>query len=190
MNAKFTPYHVIFPQTTRSGTAISMDIQREYCLELRIHQATGLRKADWIGRNDVYIQVYRPEYAKTEIIQGKKMLLPGPQKRLSIEGEVTAPFAFSLPQDKGPSVEIGVGDGSYIRYKVRAYIDMVNWRDPFSRRLITVIAHRPIPKPLLLKPHINEVGSQSLASCCFSIGKYGMAAINIVSPMRQEKLLI
>ena len=78
MSAKFTPYHVIFSQTTRSGTVISMDIQKEYCLELRIHQATGLQKADWIGRKDVYVQVYRPKHAKTEIIQGKKILLPGP----------------------------------------------------------------------------------------------------------------
>jgi len=178
MSAKFIPYDAIFPQATRSGAPISQDIQTKYCLVLQIHQATGLRKADLMGRNDVYVQVYRPENAKKEIVGGIK--LPGPQKVMPIIGEIVAPFAFPLLHDAAPSAELGLGDRSYIRYTVRAYIDLANWRDPFTKRLITVIPNRPIPKPLLLSPYIAEVESERLTSSCCGIGKYGVATIKLV----------
>jgi len=181
MSAKFVPYGVIFPETNRSGAAISQSIKKDYCLVLHIHRATGLRKADWVGKNDVYVQVYRPENAKREIVEGKK--LPGPQKRLPIDEEIVAPFAFPLRHDAPPSAEIGVSDKSYIRYTIRAYLDFANWTDPFSKRLITVIPNRPIPKSLLLSPHIAKVGPEPFASCC-GFGKYGMGTIKLIMDRR------
>eukprot|EP00980_Cylindrotheca_fusiformis_P015099 scaffold4166_cov95-Cylindrotheca_fusiformis.AAC.1 len=56
MSAKYMPYDALFPTTSQSGTKISGDIHQDYCLILHIHQATGLRKADWAGKNDVYVQ--------------------------------------------------------------------------------------------------------------------------------------
>ncbi|CAJ1947151.1 unnamed protein product [Cylindrotheca closterium] len=178
LSAKFLPYEAIFPMRTSAGIAISRDVQDEYCLVLKAHQATGLRKADMFGRNDVYIQAYRPEDAKsTEIKAGKK--LPGPQKKITIPAgtEITAPFAFTLRHDAPPSAELRMGDYSYIRYKVRAYIDLANWKDPFAKRTITVIPNRPIPMPLLIQPHVASVGPAPLYSSCCKCGKSGVATV-------------
>mmetsp|Transcript_8535 Transcript_8535/g.20551 ORF Transcript_8535/g.20551 Transcript_8535/m.20551 type:complete len:721 (+) Transcript_8535:146-2308(+) len=178
LSAKYLPYEALFPMTTSSGKAISRDAQNEFCLVLHVHQATGLRKADMFGRNDVYIQAYRPEDAKsTDIKTGKK--LPGPQKKIILPAgtEITAPFAFALRHDAPPSAELSAGDYCYIRYKVRAYIDLANWRDPFAKQMITVIPNRPIPKPLLIQPHSTTVGPSPIFSSCCKCGKSGVATI-------------
>ena len=79
--------------------------------------------------------------------------------------------------DAPPSAELNAGDYSYIRYKVRAYIDLANWRDPFCKQTITVIPNRPIPMPLLIQPHVEAVESTPLYSSCCRIGKTGVATI-------------
>jgi hypothetical protein len=182
ISAKYLPYDALFPTTTASGILISRDMQKEYCLVLHVHQATGLRKADWVGKNDVYIQAYRPEDAKySEITPGQK--LPGPQKKMGLPAntEIIAPFAFSLRQDAPPSAELRIEDRCHIRYKIRAYLDLANWKDPFATTTITVIPNRPIPKPLLIQPHIENVGPQPLYSSCCSFSSNGVVTIKLVT---------
>lgn len=176
LSAKFLPYDAVFPTQTRTGAAISSEVSDNYCLELRVHKATGLRKADFGGRNDVYVQVYRPDQAKRDVVPGEK--LPGPQKQVPLMGELVAPFAFPLRHDAPPSAEIGIRDRSHIRYAVRAYIDLANWRDPFSKRLITVVPNRPIPRPLLVSPHLIEAGPEPMTSRC-GFGKYGFGSVKL-----------
>lgn len=181
ISAKYLPYEALFPTTTASGILISRDRQKEeYCLVLHVHQATGLRKPDWMGKNDVYIQVYRPEDAEySEILPGTK--LPGPQKKMELPAntEIIAPFAFSLRPDAPPSAELG--EHCYIRYKIRAYLDLANWNYPFAKTTITVIPNRPIPKPLLLQPHIQNVDPEPLYSSCCRCSSNGVATIKLVT---------
>jgi hypothetical protein len=182
ISAKYLPYDAIFPTSTHSGIAVSKTIAEDCCLVLRIHKATGLKKADdWLaGKNNVYIQVYRIDNAKSiGTVPGQK--LPGPQKKVTIpaDTEIIAPFAFALQQDAPPSVELGVLDRSTIRYKIQAYIDLADWKDPFTKVHITVIPNRPIPRPLLLQPHKEQVGPDLVYGCCCSAGKSGVATIQI-----------
>ncbi|KAL3941173.1 MAG: hypothetical protein SGBAC_004427 [Bacillariaceae sp.] len=180
LSAKFLPYEAMFPMISSSGTAVSRDVRADYCLVLTVHQATGLRKADMFGRNDVYIQAYRPEDAKSADIKPGKSL-PKPQKKITIpQGtEITAPFAFTLRNDAPPSAELHAGDYSHIRYKVRAYIDLANWKDPFAKRIITVIPNRPIPMPLLIQPHLATEGPSPIFSSCCKCGKSGVATVKL-----------
>lgn len=180
ISAKFLPYEALFPTTTASGVTIARDTDLEYCLVLHVHAATGLRKADWMGKNDVYMQVYRPADAKTtEILPGQK--LPGPLKKTKLPAntEITAPFAFSLRHDAPPSAEIGIADRSHIRYKIRAYLDIATWKDPFTKTIITVIPNRPIPRPILLQPYFEDVGPSPLYGSCCKLSSSGMATIKL-----------
>lgn len=114
----------------------------------------------------MYVQCYRPPPTK-EIIAGKK--LPGPDKKTVLpEGTTTYPFAFQLRNDAPGSAEIPAGDRAYVRYDLYAHASFANWRDPSSRRTISVIPNRPTPKLELLSPAAHSTPFSPLygCSCC------------------------
>mmetsp|Transcript_27643 Transcript_27643/g.79794 ORF Transcript_27643/g.79794 Transcript_27643/m.79794 type:complete len:682 (-) Transcript_27643:40-2085(-) len=168
MSAKMTPFASLFPTNTAAttGMAVSRVALKDQCLVLTVHSATGLRKADWGGRNDVYVQCYRPPPTK-DIVAGKK--LPGPDKKTVLpEGTTTYPFAFQLRNDAPGSAEIPAGDRAHVRYDLYANASFANWRDPSSRRTISVIPNRPTPKLELLSPaeHSTPFSPIYGCSCC------------------------
>lgn len=174
MSAKFVPYNALHPQPTQMGNANGA--KHEHCLVLQVHQATRLRNLD----SDLYVQVYRPdENSEEDITYGKK--LPGPRDDgLTLDGEIVAPFAFPLQQDVVPSAEIGAGDRSHIRYVVRASIDLAGAGvDPFAKQLLTIVPSRPIPKSMLISPHIVKIGPEALASCNCTRRNHGAVTINL-----------
>lgn len=169
MSAKMMPFSSTFPTNTASTTGMAVSSRvalKDQCLVLTVHSATGLRRADWGGRNDVYVQFYRPPPTK-EMVAGKK--LPGPDKKTVLpEGTTTYPFAFQLRNDAPGSAEIPVGDRAYVRYDLYAHASFANWRDPSSRRTISVIPNRPTPKLELLSPAEHSTPFSPLygCSCC------------------------
>ena len=168
LSAKMMPFSSMFPTNTASttGMAVSRVALKDQCLVLTVHSATGLRRADWGGRNDVYVQCYRPPPTK-EMVAGKK--LPGPDKKTVLpEGTTTYPFAFQLRNDAPGSAEIPAGDRAYVRYDLYAHASFANWRDPSSRRTISVIPNRPTPKLELLSPaeHSTPFSPIYGCSCC------------------------
>jgi len=167
LSAKFVPYGSMFPDKSASGERVSAVAMKPLCLVLTVHQATGLRKADWVGRNDVYVQAYRlPEGG---VVPGKK--LPGPDKKTQLPtGETIFPFAFALRTDAPGSAEVRAGDYAFIRYDVYANVDIARWKDPSRRVTISVIPNRPVPTLKLLVPAVNEVCDQLIykcSCCCF-----------------------
>ena len=168
MSAKMIPFASLFPTNTAAttGVAVSRVALKDQCLVLTVHSATGLRKADWGGKNDVYVQCYRPPPTK-DIVAGKK--LPGPDKNTVLpEGTTTYPFAFQLRNDAPGSAEIPAGDRAYVRYDLYSCASFANWRDPSIRRTISVIPNRPTPKSELLSPveHTTPLSPIYGCSCC------------------------
>jgi hypothetical protein len=163
LSAKILPFDAIFPRRSRSGAEISLLASKRECLVLRVHQATGLRKADMIGKNDVYVQVYEA----TEPVQSGKAL-PGPDKKVVLpQSETIFPFAFQLRNDAPGSAELRVGDRSYVRYYIRANVDLANWRDPNFKRHITVLPNRPLPLLTLLGKATTETIDAPIHNCKF-----------------------
>lgn len=169
LSAKMVPFGSLFPtNSSATGVAVSTIAVKDQCLVLTVHSATGLRKADWGGRNDVYVQVYRPPAAK-EITPGKK--LPGPDKMTVLpEGTTTYPFAFQLRNDAPGSAELRAGDRAYVRYDLYAHCVFANWRDPCSRRTISVIPNRPVPKLSLLAPAQQATAPSPIYNCSCCLG--------------------
>ena len=164
LSARIVPMNALFPSSA-SGTG-----SKEYSsiCELRTHQATGLRNAEWFGgKNDVYVQAYRPP--KEDVNENKA--LPPPETNTVIPvGTMEFPFSFPIRLDAPGTAELNVGDQSYIRYSLYANIDKAWWLDPTVKRVITVLASHPKPVRSLLFPiqylHSDPV---RLASCrCFS----------------------
>ena len=147
LSAKLIPFDAIFPKRSRSGAEISLLASKRECLVLRVHQATGLRKADMIGKNNVYVQVYEA----TEPVQECGKALPGPDNEVVLpQSEAVFPFTFQLCNDAPGSAELRVGDGCYVRYYIRANVYLAKWRDPIFKRHITVLPNRPLPSLVLL----------------------------------------
>ena len=59
LSARYMPFESIFPTKSASGVRVSAVVRKPLCLLVLVHKATGLRKADFIGRNDVYVQMYK-----------------------------------------------------------------------------------------------------------------------------------
>ena len=165
MSAKITPYSSYFPTT--SNTNVGAGALPQQVLVVTVHSATGLKSADWVGRNDVYVQMYRPPPGK-ELLPGRK--LPKPDKRTKLPpGRTTYPFAFQLRADAPGSAEIGVGDYSYVRYDLYAHAVFATWKDPKKRMTISVIPNRPVPTLALLGPVSQEVPPSPVYKCsCLS----------------------
>ncbi|GAX16457.1 hypothetical protein FisN_19Lh034 [Fistulifera solaris] len=165
LSAKFLPYEAVFPTRSRSGVNVSVVVKKPLCLVLRIHQAVGLRRGDYFGKNDVYVQVYRPPDGNADITKA----LPKPDKTIEIPNEeLIMPFAFQILADAPGSAEFpGVGDQCHIRYCLRAYIDTANWRDPSVKRILQVIPNRPLPQLALLAPARIEALDQPIYDCSY-----------------------
>ena len=163
LSAKILPFGALFPQRSSSGTGISSVASKTDCIVLHIHKATGLRKADWVGKNDVYVQVYE---ATDPFIVGKA--LPKPNKKVCLPaGESLFPFAFQLRNDAPGSAELREGDQSWVRYFIRASVDLAHWRDPSYKRVITVIPNRPLPMPTLLAPFQTQTMDAAIHNCAY-----------------------
>mmetsp|Transcript_63718 Transcript_63718/g.146576 ORF Transcript_63718/g.146576 Transcript_63718/m.146576 type:complete len:572 (+) Transcript_63718:46-1761(+) len=138
----------------------------EKLLLLRVVSALGLRKADWFGKNDVYVQMYaipsdtNPNQAIPET--AKQCTLPA--------GDLTYPFVYRVPAKQMPSShEAGHGDRSYVRYSLYANIDIAWWRDPSTRLPLTVMSTE-LPPPAALQPAMRpaqEPESMYKYSCCW-----------------------
>lgn len=161
MSAKITPYSSYFP--TPPNTNVGAGALPQQVLVVTVHSATGLKSADWVGRNDVYVQMYRPPPGM-ELLPGRK--LPEPNKSTKLPpGRTTYPFAFQLRADAPGSAEIGVGDYSYVRYDLYAHAVFATWKDPKKRITIAVIPNRPVPTLALLGPVSKEVPPSPVYKC-------------------------
>ncbi len=165
LSAKFLPYEAVFPTRSRSGASVSMIVKKPLCLVLRVHEAVGLRRGDFFGKNDVYVQVYRPLQDIPDITKA----LPKPDIMIEIpDEELIMPFAFQILADAPGSAEFpGVGDQCYVRYSLRAYVDTANWRDPSVKRILQVIPNRPLPQLALLAPARIEALDQPIYDCSY-----------------------
>jgi hypothetical protein len=111
LSAKWLPFDAVFPTASRSGERVSMT--QSMVLELTVHKATGLRKADWVGKNDVYCQVYRIPNGTTLNLS---KALPVPSKEMKLPaGRTVYPFAFALRSDAPGSAELNVWDYAHVR---------------------------------------------------------------------------
>ncbi len=165
LSAKFLPYEAVFPTRSRSGVNVSMVVKKPLCLVLRVHEAVGLRRGDYFGKNDVYVQVYRPPDGQADITKA----LPKPDRMIEIpDEELIMPFAFQILADAPGSAEFPrVGDQCHVRYSLRAYIDTANWRDPSVKRILQVIPNRPLPQLALLAPARVEALDQPIYDCSY-----------------------
>jgi hypothetical protein len=108
MSAKFLPWEAVF------STNGANEERHDACLELTIHKAWDLRKADWIGHNDVYVQVYRPPSSLN-----LNKALPKPDMKYTLpQGKTVYPFCFAIRTDAPGSAELPVSDYAYIRYSI------------------------------------------------------------------------
>ena len=160
LSAKWLPWKALFSTPPEVGS--------EYCLELTIHKAWDLRKADWIGHNDVYAQVYRVDTTQQPINLSRA--LPKPDKKYKLpKGKTVYPFCFAIRTDAPGSAELPVYDYGYIRYDIYANVDKAFWRDPSRKRVITVVPNRPVPLPALLKGPVQRTLPEQLVhgmECC------------------------
>lgn len=151
-------------------------------LVLKIISATGLRKGDWVGHNDVYVQAWRaPDSLSMPIPPGKK--LPEPDKKITLPNEsVTFPFAFPTRADSPGSAVLPCGDYAYVAYYVYAKVDKKLWKDPSLKVPIVIVPSRPVPLPRLLLPAEKNVVDEPIYStkiCCFTCGQAGMITIKL-----------
>mmetsp|Transcript_4593 Transcript_4593/g.8712 ORF Transcript_4593/g.8712 Transcript_4593/m.8712 type:complete len:760 (-) Transcript_4593:718-2997(-) len=156
LSAKWLPFESVFPMASRSGERVSSEAIKPVCLELTIHNATGLRRTCTLGQNNVYCQVYRiPK--ETAIKRGKG--LPDPSTKMTIvKGRSVYPFAFALRTDAPGSAELPVLGSARLRYDLYAHIDRAFSNDPSRKLVVTVIPNRPVPLVKLLGPvfHIQR----------------------------------
>jgi hypothetical protein len=155
-------------EVTLSGLVEELEIDAawddfKYILRLTCHQTTGLRSADFFGKNDVYVQCY--EVPKNTDENGP---LPKPTKSFTIRAQTqySIPFSFKLPDKYLPSsFSTWHGDACYVNYSLYSNIDIALWRDPSIRRYITVISVE-MPSPTLLAPMIKpKTHPQTIYGC-------------------------
>jgi len=149
----------------------------KYFLRLTCYQTTGLRKADFFGKNDVYVQCYRVAPGTDESVA-----LPQPQKNFTMPAGSTysIPFSMKLPLKYLPSsFSTNYGDSCYVNYSMYSNIDIALWRDPSTRRYITVLSSE-LPSPSLFGPMLRPVTAPQTIygcdCCCFTCCEKGNAA--------------
>ena len=181
MSAKIIPMHVMFPSSPGDPMG------EKLCLVLTVHEAVGLRKADWVGKNDVYVQAYRFPPGTTE--RRFRNQLPRPEKNAILSSGVsTFGFAFQLPSTAPGSAELLVYDLAHIRYQLYAYVDLAMWRDPSRRITVTVIPNRPVPKLSLLAGARCTLRDEVLHGCVYCCMKCckanGLVSIDLKTDRR------
>lgn len=173
--AKLVPTSAINPNSAGQSA------RSEETLVLKVLKADGLRKADMIGQNDVYVQVWRaPGTLATPSPVGKKLPEPDKKIRLPTTG-MTFKFAFPTRSDSPGSAVVHYGDFAYIAYYIKVEIDKKGWRNPSLKYPITIIALRPVPMPQLLSRFMIEEEDEikSMKLCCFACGNKGLIRIKL-----------
>jgi len=141
---------------------------------LRCWQATGLRKGDWVGKNDVYVQAYVVDASADPAARA----LPEPDKNVELPaGRVDKVFAFTIPaiDDLPPSFEGPVerADKAYVRYSVYSNVDIKMRQDPSTRRPITLLARARLPPPNAYAPVVRGPTEAQIiykCECCVPCG--------------------
>lgn len=171
------------------SSAIALDAasgassQSSETLVLKVLRANGLRKADWIGKNDVYVQVWRAPDEMPQV--GKK--LPEPEMKISLpDGPLSFKFAFPTREDSPGSAVLNCGDSAYIAYYIKAEIDKKGWRNPSLKYPVTILPSRPVPMLPLLSPSLTEEEDEikKMKFCCFACGKAGLVTIKLQTGRR------
>lgn len=97
LSARVMPLNEILPSTSSKAAS-------KYCLLLEVHSCRNLRKADWAGQNDVYVQAYYPPQG-VRIYEQKA--LPAPEMSAVIpQGPCEFPFVMPLRIDAPGSAEV------------------------------------------------------------------------------------
>ena len=149
---------------------------------LTILKCNGLRKADWVGKNDIYVQVWRsPNDMPNPPLPGKK--IPDPSNKITLpNGSTEFKFAFPTRADSPGSVSVPLGDYAYIAYYIYAKIDKRFKRDPSLKMPIIILPSRPLPLPQLLAPIQNKTDDLPIYSskcCCFAWNSAGTVSIKL-----------
>lgn len=139
--------------------------------QIQIFKALNLRSGDFLGKNDVYVQVYAVPAGMVPILSQP---LPIPVEETFIPaGMHQIPFEFHLPRDLPSSMVSAQGD-DYIAYSVYSNID-VAWKvDPSTRTFFTVMQH--LPAALYITPaefsNPNSFVHNSILCCpCGNLGR-------------------
>jgi hypothetical protein len=144
-------------------------------VKLNIHKAIGLRKAEWFGKNDVYVQAYA--LPAGSVVTGGKPL-PDPVIKITLPaGTVTIPFEFSLPADLPSSFVLD--DHNYIIYSIYANIDVAWKSDPSTRCFFTVM--QPNPACMYMNPVMQQGFSRVILTeaMCGCIGAPEIGSMTI-----------
>jgi hypothetical protein len=169
--ANFIPTSALTPNPNEKKTSVTS----EETLVLKVLRANGLRKADWIGKNDVYVQAWRaPGDLTMPPPVGKK--LPEPDKKITLPNEsMKWSFAFPTRADSPGSAVLRAGDSAYVAYYIKAEIDKKGWKNPSLKFPVTIIPTRPAPSPVLLAPASLQYEDQikKMKMCCFACGEAG-----------------
>lgn len=138
-------------QVTESSISFSMEWLKEedvYSTSLKsyedvdavvrilVHACRNLKKADFIGKNDVYVQGYVPE----DVIDMDKPLPTIGKKCVMPEMTLKVPFQFLLPKELPSSLEMGYGN--FVRYSIYSCVDIAWKKDPSTRTCFTVVDPR------------------------------------------------
>ena len=168
-------------QEAAKGQFVNAATSGMQTLMLKCHQTTGLRSADWFGKNDVYVQAYivgadtSPDKALPEPIKNTE--LPA--------GDLIIPFSFQIPWngDYPSSLESHMGDNCYVRYSIYSNID-ISWKlDPSTRHFVTVLNPTLAP-PNLLVPAVRPIQpDKTMYACCCCCSK---GAVNMVAMLDRQ----
>ncbi len=160
---------VAVPLTRNGGkekgeVLLSMDwedsVNGKKTLRLRIVTATGLRKADTFGKNDVYVQAYAVT-SDMHIVPGKA--LPVVNESLILPAsDMSLPFSFQLPEDLPSTIVCGYR--SYIAYSVYANIDIAWKLDVTTRVFFTVI--QPNAVASMMRPLSAQISKEMYPMFC------------------------
>ena len=140
--------------------------------EVLVLSATNLRKGDWFGKNDVYVEMYlvSPNVMREDYSKG----LPNPNdKRVLEPGELAFHFSIQLATYL-PSSHVGK-DGDKVKYicewLLTAEVDAKRQCEVGTRQALTVVA--PIPAGLPYFLNMPEWGLSTPVSCClFNKGSF------------------
>lgn len=179
---RFVPASAFMPDPSNARSTGMSHVASSELFILTVLKADNLRKADFFGKNDVYVQAWRaPNDLPFPPIPGKN--IPDPSKNTVLpNGRTEYKFAFQTRADSPGSASFDVSDYAYIAYYVYAKIDKKWKRDPSIKLPITIIPSRPVPLPPLLAPFQEEsmeLPLYKMKFCCFSCGEAGTAKIKV-----------
>jgi len=128
-------------------SCVLQEIKDKHYVLLTCHETTNLRSANFLGKNNVYVECY-PVPSNTD-----KNLLPKPNKNYTIHKgtEISLPFSTKLPLKCIPTSFEEPNGCSYVRYSLNSNIDTTDSEEPFFSRYITVLSSE-LPSPSLLAP--------------------------------------